>query len=55
MHCHERLKRERALPSRKDAAWQREFDCIEEVNRPCSISFLRLGMSKRLLPSRQKL
>ena len=33
MHCHhERALRERRLPSRADAAWQREFDRIEEVS-----------------------
>lgn len=30
-HCHDRLKRERSLPSRQDAAWLHEFDRIEQV------------------------
>lgn len=30
-HCHERLVRERSLPSRQDAAWLHEFDRIEQV------------------------
>lgn len=29
--CHERLKGTHTPPSRKDAAWQCEFDRIEEV------------------------
>ncbi|CAK0778911.1 hypothetical protein CVIRNUC_004665 [Coccomyxa viridis] len=31
MHCHERLKRERCLPTRHNAAWLHEFDRIEQV------------------------
>ena len=36
-HCHDRLKRERSLPSRQDAAWLHEFDRIEQVR---SIQYL---------------
>ena len=32
MHCHERLKRERCLPTRHNAAWLHEFDRIEQVH-----------------------
>ena len=52
--CHERVKCGNTPPSRKDAAWQGEFDRIEEVRSCICTAESRILCNQRpegLLPS----